>query len=292
MKNISETNHHIYDFENTPMGLRRFNNYNSVYWTDGGLDSATVEGREKIAEGLGVNIDDIISFSSANHTNEVLIVDTSEGVYRADEITNLSTGSREKAGWSEPKLPESPNDSTGVPRGSYDGIILVGADNFKNKYLLVTGADCTPIALRGQLQSGEDFIAVIHGGRKGTMTGIMENVSKRLHWLGVLPDTVEMFVGPAAQQIEVPTEVLKDESKDDNSWRVDSISDEYMVGAAKRVLYNNQYDSARRLVEGLGLKSENVHIINADTVSEEYKDTLHSYRRDKTPKRNSLIIGF
>lgn len=292
MKNISETNYQSYDFENSPKGLRNFNNFNNVYWTDSGLDSATTEDREKIADSLGVGVESIISFSSVNHTNEVVVIDNPSGIYQANEVINLKSGNNDPAGWSEPKLPDSSTDSTGADRGTYDGIILIGADNFKNKYLLVTGADCTPIALRGQLRSGEEFIAAVHGGRKGTMTGIMENVSKRLNWLGVLPETVEMFVGPAAQKIEVPTDVLEQEGKDDNSWRVDSISDEYIAGAAKRVLYNNQYDSARRLVEGLGLRPENVHIINADTVSEEYKDSLHSFRRDKTPKRNSLIIGF
>lgn len=292
MKNISETNYQAYDFENSPKGLRNFHDFNNVYWTDSGLDSATTEGREEIAKNLGVGIENIISFSSANHTNEVVVVDKTSGIYRANEVTNLKSGNSDTAGWSEPKLPESSNDSTGAERGTYDGIILIGAHNFKNKYLLVTGADCTPIALRGQLRSGEEFIAAVHGGRKGTMTGIMENVSKRLNWLGVLPETVDMFVGPAAQKIEVPTDVLEEEGKDDNSWRVDSVSDEYTVGAAKRVLYNNQYDSVRRLVEGIGLKPEKVHIINADTVSEDYKESLHSYRRDKTPKRNSLIIGF
>lgn len=292
MKNLSESEYRTYDFDNQPKGLRNFENFKSVYWTDGGLDSSTLEGRKAIAESLGIGLEDIVSFSSANHTNEVIIIDSHEGITRVDEITNLKNGLKETAGWSEPKLPSSDNDPSGLKRGEYDGIILVGADKFKNKHLLVTGADCTPVALRGKLQSGEEFISVVHGGRKGTMTGIMENLSKRLHWLGVVPGSVQMFVGPAAQKIELPTEVMEEEGADNNSWRAQSISDEYTVGAAKRVLYNNQYDSTRRLVEGLGLSPENVHIINADTVNQDYAGSLHSYRRDKTPMRNSLVIGF
>jgi len=292
MKNNSEAGFNTHGFDNEPKGLRRFGTFDSVYWTDMGVDSSTLDGRKTIADNLGINLEDIISFSSANHTNEVLIIDGPESISRVDEVININDGNIQAAGWSEPILPSSKNDSYSLNRGEYDGIILIGADKFKNKHLLVTGADCTPIALRGKLRSGEEFISVVHGGRKGTMTGIMENLSKRLHWLGVIPDSVQMFVGPAAQKIELPTEIMEQEGADNNSWRANSVSDEYMVGAAKRVLYNNQYDSTRRLVEGLGISPKNVHIIDADTVSEEYADSLHSYRRDKTPMRNSLIIGF
>lgn len=276
-------------------GVNKFPNQDNVFWTDAYIDASSSEGRRDIAFNIGVELGDIISFSAVNHTNEVVIVDSPEGIKQLTDIKNPNNGNVVKAGWSEPVVPADfsvEESSYGAERGTYDGIILVGRENFEGKYLLATGADCTPIGVRGMLENGEEFIAIAHAGRKGTMTGVVENLAKRMRWLGVRPATLEVFVGPAAQTIEVPSSVLEKEASGDNTWRVAGISQEYAIGDETKVLYNNQFDSIRRLIENLNIQPEQVHLVDADTVSDDTKDKLHSFRRDKTSARNSLIIGF
>lgn len=291
---LENTDYHVitHDVENLPQGLHHFGEFGEVYWTDAAIDAATSVGRAQIAATLGINLDQIISFSAAKHTNEVVIVDRLDGIQRVDTITDEETGRELEAGWSEPLSPKEDNPNIGVERKTYDGIILVGKDNFKDNYLLVTGADCTSVGVRGALKTGEEFIAIVHGGRKGTMTGVMDNLAKRLQWLGAVANSLELFVGPAAQAIEVPLEILEQEGADNNSWREGAISDEYVKDDVRKVLYNNQFDSVRRLVENLGVSGEGVHVMDIDTVAEDSRGKLHSYRRDKTAERNSLIIGF
>lgn len=273
-------------------GVNPFPEHDEIFWTDAQLDANDLRGRERIAASLGIKLSDIVSFTAANHTNEVVVVDTKNGIQKIDSAKNPISGETNAAGWSEPILPSKKSESLGAERGTYDGIILVGRDNFEGKYLLATGADCTPVGVRGLLMSGEEFIAIAHGGRKGTMKGIMENLSKRLQWLGVRTESIEVFVGPAAQSIENQSELLEKEASGDNSYKVASVSAEYQKEGELKVLYNNQFDTIRRLVESLKLKPEQVHLIDADTVSEDKRGKLHSFRRDKTPARNSLVIGF
>lgn len=291
---LEETDYDVIgqDLDKLPAGLHEFTGHGEVFWTDAGFDAATSIGKEQIASRLGVKLEQIISFSAAKHTNEVLIVDSQDGLHRVSSAVNPSTNEVFEAGWSEPIVSVDNDQSLGSERGTYDGIILIGKDNFKDNYLLTTGADCTPVGVRGVLRSGESFIAVVHGGRKGTMTGVMDNLAKRLQWLGAITDSIEIFVGPAAQAIEVPLDVLEKEGGDDNSWRRGSISNAYTSEQSTRVLYNNQLDSVRRLAEHLGVGGKSVHVINIDTVSDEASGILHSFRRDKTAERNSLIIGF
>lgn len=273
-------------------GINQFPDHESVFWTDASIDASSSEGRRDIAFNIGVELGDIISFSAVNHTNEVVIVDSPKGIKQLTAIKNLNNGEDVQAGWSEPISPNGDVDTYGSERGTYDGIILVGRKNFEGKFLLATGADCTPIGVRGLLESGEEFIAIAHAGRKGTMTGVVENLAKRMRWLGVKVPTLEVFVGPAAQTIEVPSSVLEKEASGDNTWRVASISQEYNTDDDAKVLYNNQYDSIRRLIEHLKIEPDQVHIVDADTVGEDSRGKLHSFRRDKTSARNSLIIGF
>lgn len=276
-------------------GVNKFPGYENVFWTDADIDASSSEGRRDIALNIGVELQDIVSFSAVNHTNEVLIVDSPEGIKQLTAVKNPNNGDAVRAGWSEPVSQaefSEEESSYGADRSTYDGIILVGREKFEGKYLLATGADCTPIGVRGMLESGEEFIAIAHAGRKGTMTGVVENLAKRMRWLGVRPATLEVFVGPAAQAIEVPSSVLEKESSGENTWRVASISQEYSTGDETRVLYNNQFDSIRRLIENLNIQPEQVHVVDADTVGEESRGRLHSFRRDKTTARNSLVIGF
>lgn len=291
---LDSTDYHFidHDLDTLPKGLHSFHDYSEVYWTDAALDSATSSGKTQIATKLGVELDQIISFSAANHTNEVIVVDDQAGLHKIDVATNPVTGQEFEAGWSEPIRPPEHDKSIGAERGTYDGIILVGKEKFQNNYLLATGADCTSVGVRGKLKNGEEFIAIAHSGRKGTMTGVMDNLAKRLQWLGVVTNSIEIFVGPAAQAIEVPVDVLEKEGADNNSWRKESISNEYVKEGTRKVLYNNQLDSVRRLAENLGVNGEQVHIIDVDTVSEKSQGKLHSFRRDKTAERNSLLIGF
>jgi copper oxidase (laccase) domain-containing protein len=270
-------------------GIHHFGGAAKVYWTDRQHDAGFEGDRDAIAEALGRDITDIVFINATNHTNQAVIVDSLAGLdpYTEESVDGLITKSARKVlHWTIPHQPPESDPSLGVEVATYDGVILVG-DELKDKLILVTGADCTAVGIRGKLKSGEPFVAGIHAGRKGTLTGVIENTSKRLQFLGIDTKEVEVFIGPAAQDIELPLELIEREAGNDTSWR-SFVSEPYTTDSGIKVTYNNQLDTARRVCEQLGLDPSQLHIVDIDTVSDE---RTHSYRRDMSPARNSVIIG-
>jgi copper oxidase (laccase) domain-containing protein len=260
----------------------------NVYWTDGARDVGVEGDRHAVAEELGKDISDIILINAKNHTNETVVVDSIDGLdpYTEDHTEHQAVKSARKVlHWTVPLQPPENNPSLGSKIATYDGIILVGK-HLADKLILITGADCTPVGIRGMLKSGEPFVAGIHAGRKGTLTGVIENAVRRLHFLGVDPRTTEVFIGPAAQEIELPLELIEQEAGQDTSWR-NFVSESYESQGTK-VVYNNQLDTTRRVQEQLGLDPSQIHVVDVDTVAD---PRTHSFRRDKLPTRNSVIIG-
>ncbi len=279
-------------------GIHTFPDVQGAYWTDGALDVSEQAGRLDLATKLGIKLKDLVCFSQLNHTNEVVVVDSADGLSVLDPIYEGAVGVSKlivEGGWSEPIRTAQTSPEKGVERRTYDGVILVSSTGLENKHLLVTGADCTPVGIRGRLISGEEVIAVAHGGRGGTMTGIIDNLALRLQFLGIIPETVEVFVGPAAQDIELPLGMLATEStagnpRPDNSWRVKSVSGDYIAEDGRtKVRYNNQYDTSRRIIEQLGISPDQVKMVDKDTVSD---PGFHSFRREQTSSRNCLVVGF
>lgn len=279
-------------------GINAFPDAVNVYWTDGSLNASEQTGRREIALELGIETKDLVCFSQVNHTNEIVVVDSVDGLTVLDPIYEGAVEASRlivEGGWSEPIRSDETSSGKGVERSTYDGIILVNSAGLEGKHLLVTGADCTPVAIRARLHSGEEVIAVAHGGRRGTMTGVIDNLVAGLQFLGINPATAEVFIGPSAQDIEVPLGLLAAEStlenpRPDNSWRAHSVSEEYVDADGRvKVEYQGQFDATRRMIEGLGIEPKQVRCIDADTVSD---DRFHSFRRTKTDRRNCVVIGF
>lgn len=274
-------------------GMHSFPDAETVYWTDGFLDAyyGNAMGRAEIAKKLGIELSDIVSFDPELHTSDVVIVDDPKGLEFIVKGQDQTLGAVGRVlGWQEPLRPMEGSESQGIESQSYDGIILVGREKFAGKHLLVSGADCTPVGIRGTLENGEEFIAVIHGGRKGTLGGITDALGKRLRFLGVITDSIQVFVGPAARSLEVPVDLLEREGGQDYSWRAGSVGEEYNDrDGVTKTRFDNLFDTVRRLVEDLGVSPGQVHVIDADTQS---NPELHSYRRTKTTGRNCIVIGF
>lgn len=276
-------------------GLHSFPEYTNAYWTDALLDASNSIGRQKIADFLSILLKDLVCFTASNHTNGVVLVDDAKYLHSPSQAVDILTGELHEAGWSEPLSPnEDQPDGLNAARGTYDGLMLIGRENFGDKYILVPGADCTSLGVRGQLLNGEEFIAAVHAGRKGTMTGIVESLASILKYSGVIKESLEVFVGPATQGIEVPLSLLEEESAQSpggqyNCFKNVAISEPYISDGQVKVKYNNQFDVIRRVVEQIGVNKSQVNIIDSHTESNK---RLHSYRATKTAKRNSLILGF
>lgn len=144
----------------------------------------------------------------------------------------------------------------------------------KNAFLVIKGADCTPILVYSK---NKDLVGACHSGRNGTRNGIIKELLKTMleNYQVLLSDLVVM-IGPAirGKNYQVSKDIF------DDFVAYTNIEQDYRRIDMQKVIIRD--------VLAMGLPLENLKCSNECTFENiQYK----SYRRDKTRERQLSIIG-
>lgn len=242
-------------------------------------NSIPQEGITAFASILGIDSQDLLTPYPFNHTNRVIVVEgPGDVVFVADEGRTV------------------PYDRN-AENPYFDGIIVPKNEFTKDMVLSFTGADCVPIVGHAMSRSGQEFIFGMHAGRKGSLTGVIENTIQKLRELDIDFSTIQAVVGAGAQAIEIPVETLEKEVAqnpsditktligktamemlDSSVVSVYSNINEHRHGNtqnATKALFDNQLDAALRLRICLG-DNGTLFCVDANTITD---DNFKSYRR-------------
>ena len=168
-----------------------------------------------------------------------------------------------------------------------DGLVT----NLKDVSLSLRFADCTPIYLYDPVKN---VIGNIHSGWKGTVQKIAEvGVKKFIEEYNCNPKDIIACIGPAIGKchFEVDEDVKNIFEKTFFYMNItEQIIKKGEIKDNKQKYFIDTNLINRRLLEDMGLKSENIVESNICTVC--HSDQLHSYRVDKEKSgRNTSIIG-
>lgn len=163
--------------------------------------------------------------------------------------------------------------------------------NLEGVSLSLRFADCTPIYL---YDPEKNVIANLHSGWKGTVQKIAQNgVKKLIDEYNCNPEDIIACIGPAIGKCHFEVdEDVKDifEKTFDYLNITESIIQKGEIKEGKQKYFIDTNLINRRLLEEMGLKSENIIESNICTVC--HSNLLHSYRTDKEKSgRNTAIIG-
>jgi len=162
-----------------------------------------------------------------------------------------------------------------------DGLIT----NIKGIVLLSYLADCQGILLYDPLKK---VIGNIHSGWKGTANKIVINAIKKMNTeFNCEVKDILCFISPSIHDchFEIEDDVLNyfKERMDIDAFVVDTKSIE-----GKNKYYLDLIRLNKQILIDYGIKKENIYVMDECTVC---NNNYHSYRRDKTNKRNGLIIS-
>lgn len=164
-----------------------------------------------------------------------------------------------------------------------DGLIT----NIPGVTLLTYVADCQGIFL---YDPRKKVIGNIHSGWKGTANKIVINaVHKMIEVFQCDKNDIQCFINPAIKQchFEIGEDVLE--------YFVNLLSYEYIKPFVKTSneneakYYLDLVKLNKRILIDYGIKKENIFIMDYCTVCE--NERFHSYRSEKTVKRNGCIIS-
>lgn len=161
-----------------------------------------------------------------------------------------------------------------------DGLIT----NIKDNVLFTYVADCQGILLYDPIKK---VIGNIHSGWKGTANKIVINgISKMISEFDSNKKDILCFISPSihACHFEIEDDVL-------NYFRRRMNVDNFIV-EKKNIKGKNKYyldliSLNKEILLDYGIKKENIYVMDECTVC---NSNYHSYRRDKTNKRNGLFI--
>lgn len=132
--------------------------------------------------------------------------------------------------------------------------------NKKNMLIGVNTADCVPILLCDPTQK---YIAAIHSGWRGAISGIVENTISEMKKLGC--ENIVCAIGPCIHQ---------------ESFEV---SDEIIMNVDKKYIQNRHFDLVRYVLDKLlNMEVINISKIDIDTFS---NNGYFSYRRNTVMKK-------
>lgn len=256
-------------------GINYFSNNGFMFGQTLGID---VQGRTEtntqspqpgivaFAHELGVMQEKLVMPRLDAHTNKVLVVED-QTTLQYDQSQGRTVGF------------DSKEDTTLI-----DALIIKETPETKDVVLGIHGADCPAIVGSAELADGTRVIFGLHAGRKGCLSGIVENTASELIKLGVVPGSVRIAIGPGGQTLELPIETIKKEAsinehiETSNIWEQSAmISYSKVASGEDMVIYDNQADVIRRaqLVFGPLLADAGCTIIDANTLTSE---GLRSYR--------------
>ena len=217
-----------------------------------GLDDQQVlKNRKQLAQQLNTDLDHMVATfqQHTTHFKQVYLADGGKGMYSRDDA-------------------------------------FVGFDAMytrdKNLWLWSFHADCCPVLLYAKDQQ---LIAEIHSGWKGTVTEIVDKVTKHLiKYENCLPEHLYAYIGPSINQKNF-------EAKDDIIDMVKQMSfntdDFYIKKDDQSYLLDSKGLIKQQL---LNLNVLNEHITVSPYCTIENEDLFFSYRRDKSPHRNITMI--
>ena len=211
------------------------------------------ENYKRLYNSLELDYDKLVRIQHQIHSNFVKIVDNENEIY-----TNI------------------------------DGLIT----NKEKISLSLRFADCTPIYLYDPV---ENVIGNIHSGWKGTVQKIgVEGVKKLIEEFGCKAENIIACIGPAIGKchFEVDEDV---KNIFENTFSYMNINGEIIqkgeIKEGKQKYFIDTNLINRKMLEKIGLKSENIIESNICTVCN--SNLLHSYRVDREKSgRNTAIIGF
>ncbi len=146
--------------------------------------------------------------------------------------------------------------------------------NLPNVFIVIKGADCTPILVYAKSKS---VVGGCHSGRQGTKNGIIKNlIQTMLTEFNLIVTDLVVVIGPAISgaSYQVSEEVYSD------FVTMTGIEQDYRQLDMQRVI-------VRDVLE-MGLLSENIIKSRECTYA---SPNYFSYRRDKTRERQVSIIG-
>lgn len=147
--------------------------------------------------------------------------------------------------------------------------------------ILLHFADCAPVVMSATNTAGEPVVAVIHAGRQGLVSGVVENGAKLLaEAAAISPETIIAAVGPAIGSCcyEVGVEIA-DEFEE-------RFGPENMSRSNGEGIRLDIQGAANRVLQAAGLLPENIHVLKICTACNE---NFFSYRRDGVTGRHGAI---
>ncbi len=176
------------------------------------------------------------------------------------------------------------DDINSVKFNNVDGLLT----NVKGVTLLIKVADCQGIFLYDPVN---EVIGNIHSGWKGTADKIIIKAIDRmvLEYGSNLSDII-VCINPCIQgcHFEIEEDVLNI-FKEKFGILINDFLLEGKIKDGKQKYYLDLVNLNKELLIEYGLNKENIHLSKECTVCENNK--YHSYRADKTPKRNGCVIS-
>lgn len=146
--------------------------------------------------------------------------------------------------------------------------------NLSNTFIVIKGADCTPILVYAK---SCNVIGGCHSGRQGTKNSIVKNlIQTMVSEFKILTNDLVVMIGPAISgaHYQVSEEIYKD------FLAATEISQEYRQIDMQKVIEKDILE--------LGVLPENIYRSKVCTYA---NSDYFSYRRDKTKERQISIIG-
>ncbi len=163
------------------------------------------------------------------------------------------------------------NIGCGGDNGESDALIT----NKKNLGLAVTVADCTPIFI---YDFKNKVIAAVHSGWRGTESKILEKTFTKLqNDYNSKPEDFAAYISPSISQAnyEVGKEVAE------------KFSDSYLKPSGKKYLLDVSSINYQMLID-FGVPKNQIQ--KSELCTYEYKELLHSYRRDGSVSGRSIGV--
>ncbi|MBP9812999.1 laccase domain-containing protein [Candidatus Saccharibacteria bacterium] len=265
----------LINYNQLEYGINYFENNGFIFGQTRGINVQAIEledgttpqpGIVNFAHELGISQDKLVMPRLDRHTNKVLVIESASRLVH-DKSQGRTVGY------------DPEHDTTYI-----DSLIVIESPETEGIVLGIHGADCPGIVGSGKLNNGNRFIFGLHAGRKGCLSGIIENTARELHRLGVINGSVRIAIGPGGQTLELPIETIQKEAATNQNQSTTSIWKESAVisysklsDRKKMVIYDNQADVIRRAQILLGpiLAVNGSSIIDANTLTTQ---GLRSYR--------------
>lgn len=141
--------------------------------------------------------------------------------------------------------------------------------------LVVTGADCPPVLIMDPVQNA---IALVHSGRKGTVSNIVGSAVQKLHLLtGTPPSKMQAVIGPGISGHNYQVSLVEYEDAWKRGWKDGVYS--------KKV--NNEWREYLDLKKIIAMQLQNAGmdvsisaLVAGSECTYDHPQTWHSYRRD------------